>query len=114
MFTIQTMFLYLCILKLYHARPCAHARLCMLFLIIAGHNIVFQGILIRTSLFTAPLVSCSNSTTDYAMVSQIRYLLERATRVLWHQRLRHVHVRRLSGLHKYVDGIPAIKLRQYI
>jgi hypothetical protein len=26
------MFIYLCILKLYHARPCAHARLCMLFL----------------------------------------------------------------------------------
>jgi hypothetical protein len=26
------MSLYLCILKLYHARPCAHARLCMLFL----------------------------------------------------------------------------------
>jgi hypothetical protein len=33
MFTIQSMSLYLCILKLYHARPCAHARLCMLFLI---------------------------------------------------------------------------------
>jgi hypothetical protein len=33
MFTIQSMSLYICILKLYHARPCAHARLCMLFLI---------------------------------------------------------------------------------
>jgi hypothetical protein len=32
MFTIQSMFIHLCILKLYHARPCAHARLCMLFL----------------------------------------------------------------------------------
>jgi hypothetical protein len=32
MFTIQSMSLYLCILKLYHARQCAHARLCMLFL----------------------------------------------------------------------------------
>jgi hypothetical protein len=29
------MSLYLCILKLYHARPCAHARLCMLFLMVA-------------------------------------------------------------------------------
>jgi hypothetical protein len=48
------------------------------------------------------------------MVSQIRYLSERATRVLWHQRLRHVHMRRLSGLHKYVDGIPSIKLPQDI
>jgi hypothetical protein len=33
MFTIQSMIIYLCILKLYHAHPCAHARLCMLFLI---------------------------------------------------------------------------------
>jgi hypothetical protein len=33
MFTIQSMSLYLFIFKLYHARPCAHARLCMLFLI---------------------------------------------------------------------------------
>jgi hypothetical protein len=32
MFTIQTMVIYLCILKLYHARSCTHARLCMLFL----------------------------------------------------------------------------------
>jgi hypothetical protein len=32
MFTIQTMVIYLCILNLYHARPCTHARLCMLFL----------------------------------------------------------------------------------
>jgi hypothetical protein len=32
MFTFQSMIIYLCILKLYHARPCAHARLCMLFL----------------------------------------------------------------------------------
>jgi hypothetical protein len=48
------------------------------------------------------------------MVSQIRYLSEGATRVLWHQQLRHVHMRRLSGLHKYGDGIPAIKLPQDI
>jgi hypothetical protein len=32
MFTIQSMIIYLCILKLYHARPCVHARLCILFL----------------------------------------------------------------------------------
>jgi hypothetical protein len=47
MFTIQSMFIYLCILKLYHARPCAHARLCMLFLINcsykAFHNDDFFG-----------------------------------------------------------------------
>jgi hypothetical protein len=36
MYTIQSMSLYLCILKLYDARPCAHARLCMLFLKLLG------------------------------------------------------------------------------
>jgi hypothetical protein len=82
--------------------------------IIAGHDVVFPGILIRNLLFTAPLVSCANSTTDDAMVSQILYLSECATRVLLHQRLRHVHIRCLSGLHKYVDCIPAIKLPQDI
>jgi hypothetical protein len=40
MFTIQSMSLYLCILKLYHARPCAHARLCMLFLIDMVHSTI--------------------------------------------------------------------------
>jgi hypothetical protein len=54
-----------------------------LYSIIAGHDIIFPGILIQTSLFTEPLVSCADSTTDDAMVSQIRYLLERAPCVLW-------------------------------
>jgi hypothetical protein len=54
------------------------------------------------------------STTDDAMVSQIRYLSERATCVLWHQRLCHVHMHRLSGLYKYVGDIPAIKIPQDI
>jgi hypothetical protein len=81
-----------------------------LHIIVAGHDLVFPGILIRTSLFNEPLVSCVTSITDDTMVPEIRYLSERATRVLWHQRLLHVHMRRLSGLHKYFDGIPAIKL----
>jgi hypothetical protein len=78
--------------------------------IIADHYIVFPGILIRNSLFTEPLVSCADSPTDDSLVSQIRYLSERETRVIWHQRLSHVHMHRLSGLHKCVDGIPAIKI----
>jgi hypothetical protein len=40
----------------------------------------------------------------------IHYFSERATRILWHQRLRHVHMRRLANLHKHADGIPRIKL----
>jgi hypothetical protein len=42
--------------------------------IITGHDLVFPGILIRTSLFTKPLVSCANSIMDDTMVSHIRYL----------------------------------------
>jgi hypothetical protein len=43
-------------------------------------------------------------------VSKIRYLSERANHVLCHQCLRHVHMRRLAGLHLHVDGITPIKL----
>jgi hypothetical protein len=34
---------------------------------------------------------------------------DRATRVLWHQCLGHVQMRRLCGLHTSLDGIPTIK-----
>jgi hypothetical protein len=38
------------------------------------------------------------------------YLSERATRILWHQHLRHIHMRHLADLHKHADGIPRIKV----
>jgi hypothetical protein len=73
-------------------------------------DVVIPGRLIRTSLFTKPLVLCSISPADGMYVSQIQYLSERATRVLWHQRLRHVHMRRLEGLHLHINGIPPVKI----
>jgi hypothetical protein len=73
-------------------------------------DVVITGMLIRTSLFTEPLAPCSISPADGMHVLHIRYLSERETRVLWHQRLRHVHMRRLAGLHLHIDGIPPIKL----
>jgi hypothetical protein len=78
--------------------------------IVPASDVVVPGNLIRASLYTEPLVPAATLGTDDASVSQICYLSERATRVFWHQRLRHVHIRRLAGLHKHVDGIPAIKL----
>jgi hypothetical protein len=78
--------------------------------IIAGTEVTIPGTLIRASLFTDPLVPCDVSPDENASISQVRFLSERATRVLWHQRLRHVRMRCLAGLYKHVDVIPAIKL----
>jgi hypothetical protein len=60
--------------------------------IIAGADVTITGTLIRASLCTEPLVPCDASPDENASVSQLRFLSERATRVLWHQRLRHVHM----------------------
>jgi hypothetical protein len=76
--------------------------------IIAGADVTIPGTLIRASLFTEPLVSCDASPDENASISQVLFLSERATRVLWHQRLHHIHMRRLAGLHTHVDGILAI------
>jgi hypothetical protein len=73
-------------------------------------DVAIPGRLIRTSLFTEPLVPCSISPADDMHVSHIRFISERATHVLWHQRLRHVHMRRLADLHIHVDDVPPIKL----
>jgi hypothetical protein len=38
----------------------------------------------------------------------IRQITREQQRILWHQRLGHIHPRRISQAHKYADGIPAI------
>jgi hypothetical protein len=38
----------------------------------------------------------------------IRQITREQQRVLWHQRLGHIHPRRISQAHKYADGIPII------
>jgi hypothetical protein len=52
--------------------------------IVAGHDVVIPGTLIRNSLFTEPLVPCVVSMMDDKSVSQAHYLSELATRFLWH------------------------------
>jgi hypothetical protein len=78
--------------------------------IASGSYVVIPGKLLRTSLYTEPLVIFSPVITDDTTTPQIRYLSERATRVLWHQRLPHVHMRRLAGPHLHFHGIPPIQL----
>jgi hypothetical protein len=73
-------------------------------------DVVIPGKLIRTSLFTKPLVLCSISPSGGMFVSQIRYLSERATRVIWHQPIHHLHIRRLAGLRLHINGIPPVNL----
>ena len=41
--------------------------------------------------------------------SIINALSEEGNRVLWHQRLGHLHYQGISDLHKSVDGVPKIK-----
>jgi hypothetical protein len=43
-------------------------------------------------------------------VDSINHLNAEATRILWHQRIGHMHFQKLSDLHKHVDGIPQIAL----
>jgi hypothetical protein len=86
---------------------CGHAAL---HAIASGSDVVIPGKLLRTLLYTEPLVICSPVIADDTTTPQIRYLSEPATRVLWHQCLHHVHMRHLDGLHLQVDGIPPIKL----
>jgi hypothetical protein len=50
-----------------------------------------------------------NSLTGYDDGVKISYMSDRATRILWHQRLNHAHFRRVSQMHKHVDGVPKIK-----
>jgi hypothetical protein len=44
------------------------------------------------------------------MGDKICHLSVHATRILWHQRMGHVHMHKLSDLHKHVGGIPQIAM----
>jgi hypothetical protein len=41
-------------------------------------------------------------------VSIVCQITREQQRILWHQRLGHIHPRRIAQAHKYADGIPAI------
>jgi hypothetical protein len=59
-----------------------------------------------TNYVTCPMKPCEPDDMD----NKICHLSAHATRVLWHQRMGHVNMRKLSELHKHVDGIPHIPM----
>jgi hypothetical protein len=72
-----------------------------------SHDVHLPGVKKRLLLYTAPLVpSGIQNLSDVS--PHITHLSARATQVLWHQRLNNYHARRVSELHKHVDGIPKI------
>jgi hypothetical protein len=56
--------------------------------------------------------SCIGS--DACNIDAVNHLNLEATRVLWHQRLGHMHFRKVSELHKHVGGIPKSVISTYI
>jgi hypothetical protein len=48
------------------------------------------------------------SSTTSTIPLHIRQITREQQRILWHQRLGHIHPRRISQAHKYADGIPVI------
>jgi hypothetical protein len=81
-----------------------------------GSDVVFSGVVLHATLYTNPLIPSRAQLDAETEPSTplILYLSDQATRVLWHQRLCHVHMRRLSSLHQHVDGIPPIKMHVVI
>jgi hypothetical protein len=78
-----------------------------------SHDVHLPGVKKRLLLYTALLVpSGLEHLSDVS--PQITHLSARATQVLWHQRLNHCHARRVSKLHKHVDGIPKIANPPYV
>jgi hypothetical protein len=79
--------------------------------ILGTSDVILLGILSRGTLFTEPLVHFPAALHDCEpSEARIHYLSKRATRILWHQRLRHIHMRRLADLHTHVDGIHRVKV----
>jgi hypothetical protein len=72
---------------------------------------------IRASSPSSDIPKCGSLTGRDACerdVDAVNYLDFEAIRVLWHQRLGHMHFPKLSELHTQVDGIPKIVLPIYI
>ena len=88
----------------------AHLRLCGR----KSSSSLFIGMITVSKLtYTHPLVLPSPKDIDVnpesgTDVEDVNVMTEEATRVLWHQRLCHLHDRALSDLHEHVDGIPKI------
>ena len=46
--------------------------------------------------------------TDVSEQHHVAQLTQDQLRILWHQRLGHIHSRRMSEMHKYVEGVPKL------
>ena len=46
--------------------------------------------------------------SDYRACREIMQMSEKKLRILWHQRLGHMHSRRVAEMHKHADGIPRV------
>jgi hypothetical protein len=67
----------------------------------------------RTSSPSSEITKCESLIGHDAYkhdVDAVNHLNFEATRILWHQRFVHMHLRKLSELHKHVDCIPKIAL----
>jgi hypothetical protein len=73
-----------------------------------AQDICLLGIKQRLLMYTSPLVP-SDPQELHDVAPRIAHLSARTTQVIWHQRLNHCHARRVSDLHKHVDGIPKIE-----
>jgi hypothetical protein len=51
--------------------------------------------------------NATSSTTPPSLLP-IRQITREQQRILWHQRLGHIHPRRIAQAHKYADGVPII------
>lgn len=69
---------------------------------------------------SSPLTTASVSSPSLSVAAQlfapddrqyvIRHLTRDQQRILWHTRLAHMHARRISDLHRSVDGVPKVPL----
>jgi hypothetical protein len=53
-----------------------------------------------------------NNITGYSDDIKVSYMTDIVVRTLWHHCLNHSHFRRVSQMHKHVDGVPKIKKTQ--
>jgi hypothetical protein len=47
---------------------------------------------------------------DKDVTWQINHLTREVLRIIWHQRLGHMHFRRVSDMHRYAIGVPNLPI----
>jgi hypothetical protein len=96
-----------------HFQPASQQRdICFPLTLIRGLLFSKPVVLPTSSQHSAPVPSkIPNHFDNYNLRSSapvIRQITREQQRILWHQRLGHIHPRRISQAHKYASGIPVI------